>query len=196
MGYAQAGFDVTGIDITPQPHYPFRFIQADALTFPFDGFDVVHASPPCQAYSICRNNGSGQTAPKLIEQVRDRIITAKKPYVIENVVGAPLIHLPLFHFSTITLCGAFFGLGIAGFDLSRHRLFESNVLLSQPPCLHRKGKTIGVYGGGTNTWHRYKLGRCLRASERRQAMGIDWMTWAELNQAIPPAYTKYIGQLL
>ena len=109
--------------------------------------------------------------------------------MIENVVGAPLP-------SPIELCGASFGLGASGLDLNRHRRFQTSFFMLAPPCQHRPGKTIGVYGNGTNSWHRQKLGRNLTVAEQREAMGIDWMTRAELVQAIPPAYTKFIGEQL
>lgn len=188
-GYSDAGFDVVGVDIRPQPRYPFEFHQSDALTFPLEGFDAIHASPPCQAYSISRNNGCHKDAPRLIEQTRARLQSSGRPWVIENVVGAPL------HFA-VQLCGASFGLGASGFDLNRHRRFESNVGMLAPQCSHRAGKTMGVYGNGTNSWHRKKFGRCITVAEMREAMGIDWMVRGELSQAIPPAYTKFIGKQL
>lgn len=191
MGYHQAGFDeIVGIDIEPQPRYPFEFIQADALEYVAehgDGFDVIHASPPCQAYSLSRNNGYHKDAPRLIKPTRLALKRTGKVYVIENVYGAPLIN-------PVQICGASFGLGVAGFDLNRHRFFESNIFMLSMPCQHRRGQTIGVYGHGTNTWHRKKLGRCIAVAEMREAMGIDWMTRAELSQAIPPAYTRWIGR--
>lgn len=190
MGYHLAGFEVVGVDIEPQPRYPFEFHQADALEFIAQHghkFDVIHASPPCQAYSISRNNGCHPNAPKLIEPVREVLQQSRKVYVIENVPGAPLKHF-------IQICGASFGLGVSGFDLCRHRIFESNVFLLSMPCQHRRGKTIGVYGNGTNSWHRNKFGRCVTLDEQKRAMGIDWMTRAELTQAIPPAYTEWLGK--
>jgi len=187
MGYHRAGFDVVGVDINPQPRYPFKFIQADAMTFPLDGFDVIHASPPCQAYSRSRNNGMVKDSPRLIHLVRERLILTGKPFVIENVEGAPL-HFP------VLICGASFGLGTGDMQLSRHRIFESSHLILVPPCIHKRGKTIGVYGNGTNSWHRERIGRNIKESEKREAMGIDWMNRKELTQAIPPAYTEWIGR--
>lgn len=193
MGYHRAGFCVTGVDIEPQKNHPFEFVQADALSLSMDflrQFDAIHASPPCQAYSISRNNGCHKNAPELIVQTRDLLRAIGKPYIIENVVGAPL-------FEPIMLCGASFGLGASGMDLPRHRLFELSFTLLAPPCVHRRGQTIGVYGSGTNSWHKKKIGRCLKVSEMKEAMGIYWMTHKELTQAIPPAYTEWIGgQLL
>ena len=189
MGYHRAGFEVVGVDIVFQKHFPFEFHQADAMTYPLEGFDVIHASPPCQGYSISKNMGYADKAPKLIEAVRDRLSRTRCVTVIENVVGAPLP-------SSILLCGASFGLGIDGWDLCRHRLFESSIAMLSPPCQHKRGHTIGVYGGGTNGWHVKHWGRAFTADEKRQAMGIDWMTAIELSQAIPPAYTEWIGKQL
>lgn len=189
MGLKRAGFEVVGVDIKPQPNYPFTFVQADALKPPFNlkRFDFIWASPPCQAYSISKNNGCHKAAPKLIEETRKMLQETKKPYAIENVLGAPL-RFPFM------LCGASFGLGASGFDLNRHRYFESNILLLAPPCQHKPGKTMGVYGNGTNSWHRKKFGRCIRVEEMRSAMGINWMRRNELSQAIPPAYSEWIGK--
>jgi DNA (cytosine-5)-methyltransferase 1 len=191
MGYHRAGFDIVGVDIKPQPRYPFPMVVADALQPPFNlrDFDVINASPPCQAYSRSRNNGTNKFAPRLIDETRRILHDSGKPFVIENVEGCPL-HFP------VIICGSMFGLGASGYDLPRHRLFECSHLLLAPPCSHRRGKTIGVYGNGTNSYHRNKMGRCLKESEKREAMGIDWMTRKELNQAIPPAYTEYIGKQL
>lgn len=192
VGYSRAGFDVVGVDNRPMPRYPFEFHQADALEFCAahgHEFDVIHASPPCQGYSLAKNNGSGKGASLLIEPMRAALIATGKQWVIENVPGAPLM-------SPVELCGSMFGLKAAGMDLPRHRWFESSVFLMAPPCRHRRGKTLGVYGNGTNSYHRDKLGRCITAAETREAMGIDWMTRRELAQAIPPAYTEFIGRQL
>lgn len=191
VGYHRAGFDVFGVDRKKQPRYPFQMVVADALCPPFcfGDFDAVHASPPCQAYSRSRNNGCHQDAPKLIGKVREMLMASGKPYIIENVLGAPL-ECP------IELCGASFGLKTGNFDLARHRLFETSFGILGPPCSHRRGKTIGVYGNGTNSWHREKFGRCILEKEKRESMGINWMSRKELTQAIPPAYTEYIGRHL
>ncbi len=192
MGYHRAGFEVVGVDCVDQKRYPFEFHCADALEFlelHYQEYSVVHASPPCQAYSISRNNGCHPDAPRLIEPTRELLLEVGLPYVIENVLGAPLI-------DPIILCGASFGLGVSGFDLARHRLFESTISLSSLPCTHRRGVTIGVYGNGTNSWHLKKFGRGVTADECREAMGIDWMVRRELTQAIPPAYTEFIGRQL
>ena len=194
-GYHDAGFDdITGVDNRPQPRYPYRFVLADALEYLREHgreFDVIHASPPCQDHSVLYRNyhaplhGTGSLLVHTISVLR----RLRVPWVVENVVGAPLSH-------PVELCGASFGLGASGLDLNRHRLFQASFVLLAPPCQHRQGKTIGVYGNGTNRWHRAKLGRCLRIAEMREAMRIDWMDRASLSQAIPPAYTEFIGKQL
>lgn len=189
MGYHRSGFDVVGVDINPQPHYPFEFIQADAMEFDIDGFDAIHASPPCQAYSrIC--NGNGRKYPDLVDDVRARLELSAVPWVIENVEGSPL-RWP------ITLCGTMFGLTSAsGLWLKRHRLFETSWAMLAPSCEHPRRPSIGVYGNGTNSHHRKRLGRNIMTEEQREAMGIDWMPRKYLTQAIPPAYTNWIGTRL
>ena len=194
-GYQQAGFHVTGVDIKAQPRYAGDvFIQGDALEYLAahgHEYDAVHASPPCQDWSQLHRNygapkhGSGHLLPATLHMLR----TQARPWVLENVVGAPLPN-------AFTLCGASFGLGASGLDLSRHRQFEVSFPVLVPPCQHRRGHTIGVYGNGTNSWHREKLGRNLTYAEMREAMGIDWMRRDELTQAIPPAYCKFIGEQL
>lgn len=189
MGYHRVGFEVVGVDSKPQPHYPFRFIQADALTFPLDGFDVIHASPPCQAFSITANlaraQGKQASTVDLLTPLRPRLDATGRPYVIENVKGAPL-HDPM------VLCGSMFGLRVR-----RHRLFESRVLLQPPgPCRHNEqGRPVGVYHALND--HIPQGGTTAQTLEEGQAaMGIDWMPWASLKEAIPPAYTEWIGNQL
>jgi DNA (cytosine-5)-methyltransferase 1 len=191
-GYQLAGLHVTGVDINPQPRYVGDdFVQGDAMTYPLDGFDAVHASPPCQDHSqLHRNYGAPEHGSAwMLDAIIERLRATAVPWVVENVAGAPLL-------SAFTLCGASFGLGASGLDLNRHRQFEVTFPVMVPPCQHRPGKTIGVYGHGTNSWHRRKLGRNLGIAELREAMGIDWMTRAELSQAVPPAYTQFIGEQL
>lgn len=184
MGYYQAGFEVVGVDITPQPHYPFPFIQADALTFPLDGFDVIHASPPCQAYSAATGNKHRGKHPNLLPVIRERLLESGKPWIIENVIGAPIHH-------GIMLCGSMFGLPI-----QRHRWFETSHLLFAPCHCQRRGLIYSIHGH--NVWLRDikgKHGSLASFGEGLQAMEIDWMkTQKELTQAIPPAYTRYIGE--
>ena len=189
MGYYRAGFEVVGIDIMPQKNYPFEFHQADATTYPLDGFDVIHASPPCQAYCALRHLMPEKIYPDLIKAVRDWIFQGSAIYIIENVPKSPLIN-------PIQLCGSSFGLKVR-----RHRLFESNVYLETLPCDHKKqGRPIDVSGTGGRRINRRpddhggNTNKPRNIKEARGAMGIDWMTRYELSQAIPPAYTEYIGK--
>lgn len=190
MGYARAGFDVTGVDIDPMPRYPFEFVQADALTFPLDGFDVIHASPPCQRYSdLAGRNGNASEWPDLVGPIRERLIEWGGPYVIENVEGAPLI-------DPIRLCGTMF----EELRVIRHRLFESNVTLFEPehlkhPLVFTHDKRKAHYGrlDQDTSFVQVTGGGNCSVANKRDAMGIGWMTGAELNEAIPPAYTQYLG---
>jgi DNA (cytosine-5)-methyltransferase 1 len=191
VGYARAGFEVVGVDIRPQPRYPFEFHQADAMDVLNDRllwnvlweqpFDAIHASPPCQAYSRMSNSrpGVADKYPRLVEEVRDAFVALRLPYVIENVPGAPLR-------DPLTLCGSMFGLKVY-----RHRLFESpHLLFAAAPCHHpvampRAGR-VHPDGWVSVAGHSH-------AAASRAAMGIDWMTRDELSEAIPPAYTEWIG---
>lgn len=203
-GLARAGFDVTGVDIKPQPRYPFAFHQADALTFPLEGFDFIWASPPCQAHSsISRVSGRQEHHVDRIEETRARLEASGLPWVMENVMGAPLR-------DPFMLCGTMFGLQTScGAELQRHRLFEANWFIGlQPQCQHGTA-TIGVYGGHAHDRRRKTITitgstpqqnvdrnrsrLTFPVHEARRAMGIDWMTMAELSQAIPPAYSHFIG---
>jgi DNA (cytosine-5)-methyltransferase 1 len=195
-GYQQAGFYVVGVDVRPMPRYAGdEFIQSGVGKFlnagGWRGFDAIHASPPCQGYTIMKNRPGVKRLPRLIEPVRKRLEAIGLPWIIENVEGARSA-MP----DAVMLCGASFGLGAAGLDLPRHRLFESSIMLMVPKCQHRRGKTLGVYGHGTNAWHREKLGRNITMAERREAMGIDWMRRGEDSEAIPPAYTEFLGKQL
>jgi DNA (cytosine-5)-methyltransferase 1 len=181
-GYHRAGFDIVGIDNRPQPHYPYEFHQADALEYPLDGFDAIHASPPCQAYSILGNFALGDY-PDLYNATRERLTATGRPWIIENVPGAP-------YRQGVTLCGSMFGLGVR-----RHRNFEASWLMLSPGCTHRdQGPTLTVCGhpGGVEALRR----PAGTADQWRTAMGIDWMTAREITQAIPPAYTEHIGAQL
>lgn len=127
MGYHMAGFEVVGVDKEPQPNYPFKFIQADALTFPLDGYDAIAASPPCQGYSVTKHLHPGKFHPQLIYPVRDRLRAAGVPYVIENVELAAA-----YMYDPVTLCGSSFGL-----RCRRHRVFEtSGFKIPEVPCNH------------------------------------------------------------
>jgi DNA (cytosine-5)-methyltransferase 1 len=188
MGYSRAGFDVTGMDIKHGKRYPFTYVRKDVMELrseDLEDFDVIHASPPCQTFSATRHlrNAQGKSTNKkdLLAQVRSLLIASGKPYVIENVKGAPLI-------DAVQLCGSAFGLKVR-----RHRLFESNVAIRGTDCHHRQqGKPVGIYGsmrdeipGGGHT--------AKTMAEANDAMGINWMIWGELVEAIPPAYTHHIG---
>jgi DNA (cytosine-5)-methyltransferase 1 len=183
MGYHRAGFDVVGVDIAPQPRYPFAFIQGDALNPPVDlrAFDVIHASPPCQAYSIGGSRWPDNEYMDLLDPTRRILIDSGKPYVIENVDRAPLN-------TCIVLAGTQFGLKVI-----RKRAFETSMLLFAPgPVVingsPRTGEYVTVAGNGGDGSNKYSVW-C-------DAMQIDWMTKTELRQAIPPAYTEWIGQQL
>ena len=209
MGYHRAGFEVVGVDIKPQPHYPFEFHQADALDvlrmggrgldsevqYPWATmrFDAIHASPPCQAYSALRHRTRGRY-PDLLAPTREGLRRTGLPYVIENVPGAPFD-------GAVFLCGTTFELSAVASTgerrwLQRHRGFESNQLLfGAGDCAHA-GKLIGgIYGDGgggqqTRGW------RFETAAQMREALGTPWMTRLEMSQAIPPAYTEWVGRQL
>lgn len=189
-GYAMAGFDVTGIDIKHGKRYPYKYIRDDVRNYLnpeyLQQFDIIHASPPCQTHSATKHlrNAQGNTTSKIdmIEEVRAALIASGKPYIIENVPGAPLI-------DPIMLCGSAFGLKVR-----RHRLFESNLPLKGTQCDHKtQGRPVGIYGSMRdeipNGGHTAKT-----MEQANEAMGIYWMLWGELVEAIPPMYTEYIGQ--
>lgn len=198
-GYARAGFTVTGVDLEPQRRYPFAFVQRDVLSLSADwireNFDAVHASPPCQGYT--EMVAPGQVgAPRLINETRALLEATGLPWIIENVEGARAAMR-----SPFVLCGTMFGLGAQGHELQRHRLFESNLDLATPACDHSARPVIGVYGGHArnrsaangnrgSTRDVWAGGHSAAASE---ALGIDWMTLAEMSEAIPPAYTEFLG---
>lgn len=198
-GYARAGFDVVGVDIKPQPNYPFEFIQADALEVlagSLDFFDAIHASPPCQRYlnlgGVNRAQGRSYDHPDLIAPVRELLVASGLPYVIENVPdAAPQLHDP------VRVCGTAFGL-----PLRRHRLFEANFPLVGKACEHERFTEPRYWTGWRpNGEHRLSTvvqvyGNAGGRSEWPAAMGIDWMTSAEFIEAVPPAYTEHIGRQL
>jgi DNA (cytosine-5)-methyltransferase 1 len=208
-GYQRAGFYVVGVDINPQPNYcGDEFHQADALAFDLTGFDAVHASPPCQAFTTMRVMPNAKEHPDLVDPTRKRLQSTGLPWAMENVPGAPLdVHPPslLSDVSGVTLCGSMFGLNDGTYELRRHRLFESNVPIAQPSCRHRL-PVVGFYGDHARTRQRTvgghrDRGGDITGNERKLAlvrdlMGIDWMQWHEANQAIPPRYTQHIGAFL
>jgi DNA (cytosine-5)-methyltransferase 1 len=196
-GYQRAGFHVTGVDNRPQPRYAGDyFMQRDMLDLDpwfLAGFDAIHASPPCQHYSdLAKRNGNADDHPDLVGIVRDMLQCSGRPYVIENVDGAPLR-------DPVVLCGTMF----PGLRVLRHRGFESNVRLTAPP----HGKHPLVFTHDKRKAHYGKLdqdtsfvqvtggGNCSVANAA-DAMGIDWMTKDELNEAIPPAFTEHLGRQL
>jgi DNA (cytosine-5)-methyltransferase 1 len=214
MGYGRAGFEVVGVDIRPQPRYPFEFVQAEALTFlrglledhtaaglALWHFQAIHASPPCQFFTQMRaswraqgvNDGYVDLLTPTLAMVRHSGL----PYVVENVVGARKAMR-----ETLMLHGGMFGLAV-----HRPRVFETSFLVLAPPAAIVK-EPVGVYDTRPRgkTHHRTRLNgngkgrsemRIARTLEEGQeAMGIDWMEWSELKEAIPPAYTELIGHQL
>jgi DNA (cytosine-5)-methyltransferase 1 len=194
VGYWQAGFDVTGVDVKPQANYPFEFVQANALEFlantDLTNFDAVHASPPCQKFTAYRRKGHGvgDGYPNLIPELRKLLEATGVPYVIENVEQARNELM-----NPVLLCGSMFGL-----DVQRHRLFESNTHLSVPDCNH--GRWTPRFPPATNRTNLRKTVEVgvwrIPLSVQQQAMGINWMTLPELSQAIPPSYTEHVGRQL
>lgn len=206
MGYREAGFEVIGIDIKPMPRYPFEFHQADALAYldamllyGWQDIDAIHASPPCQGYSVTQSLPYSKPYPQLVESVRERLEAIGLPYVIENVPRAPLLN-------PVTLCGSQFGLVTdwppwGKVALRRHRLFEAGGFAIADAGPHDHSLyAVPVYGHGPGLSkarrHRpYPHGHgALQAA--REVMQIDWMTRDELDESIPPAYTRYIGKQL
>lgn len=192
MGYHRAGFDVVGIDINPQPHYPFEHVQADALYYLKEHghkFDAIHASPPCQRWSTATADHGRH--PDLITPLRPILDELEKPYVIENVPAAPLR-------DTTVLCGSMFSLRVR-----RHRHFETSFPLAAPACDHStQGAPVGVYGDHWDSREFLRPDGTRRGAKARSlaegqvAMGIDWMPWRHLKEAIPPAYSHHIGTQL
>ena len=184
MGLHRVGFEVVGVDIKPQPRYPFEFHRADALTFPLDGYDFIWASPVCKAYTRAKRiHGDKQEYPRdQISAVRDRLQRSGLPYVIENVPGAPLLN-------PFLLCGLMFGLRVL-----RHRHFESNVLFPQPVHPRHAGTTNSHRGMGKGGEYVCVAGHNFLVSEATSAMQIDWMVQSEISQAVPPAYSEFIGR--
>lgn len=190
-GLQRAGFHVTGVDIKPQPRYcGDHFVQGDALRPPFDltAFDFIWASPPCQAHTDLKSAWNAKAHKDCIPETRALLETSGRCYAIENVVGAPLR-------SSIMLCGTQFDLGADDAELWRHRHFETNFPVDIKFCRHgQRRRVIGVYGGHGRDRRRNVNAQDYSTEQRREAMGIDWMTGAELSQAIPPAYAEFIGR--
>lgn len=215
MGYYHVGFDVIGVDIKPMSRYPFTFIQADALDlldmlilggttndaridfvvgwgYGLKSFAAIHASPPCQKYSASTVfwRKQGKEYPDLIAPARDRLQETGLPYVIENVPGAPLN-------APVILCGSHFGM-VRQWEphgtvmLRRHRLFETNWPLTDPGPHDHQYKAVSVAGHDLSS-HRRKFGCGVPQQVKNDLMGIDWMSRDQLGQAIPPAYTEYVG---
>jgi len=196
MGYHRAGFEVVGVDNKAQPHYPFEFHESDALSFPTDGFDVIHASPPCQhftKYGNCRDDFKHKYE-NLLPQTREKLINSGLPYIIENVPGSPML-------DHIILCGSMFGL-----DVQRHRLFECNFNVSKLKCDHSVWEPNRFPGGrsrergGPRVKCRgtVEIGRWnIPIKTQQEAMGIGWIpVLKSLSESIPPSYTEYIGNQL
>lgn len=190
MGYHRAGFDVVGVDITPQPNYPFEFIQADALDFAarYAGdFDAAHASPPCHDHTSLKSRAGTDGTGWLLGATLDLLPTLFDTYVVENVMGAPM-------HTDMVLCGSMFGLRVY-----RHRKFliSGPTLLALPPHPKHRVKTSTKkrrtdWDAGLNISVTGDIGTSIGGP----AMGIDWMTGRGLSQAIPPAYTEFIGAQL
>lgn len=186
-GISDAGFTVTGVDLVHQPRFPFEFIQGDAIDADLSGYDFVWASPPCQRHSSLRHR-TGRDYECFIDRTRAKLKAWGGAYIIENVVGAPLI-------DPVRLCGSAFGLNVR-----RHRIFESNLLLAGVECRHaEQPEPIDVSGTGSR-----RLGPRLdgkggnsrkprNLQEARESMGIPWMDRRHLSQAIPPAFSKYLA---
>lgn len=196
MGYKQAGFDeIVGIDKNLQPRYPFEFVQADALEYLAEygeQFDFIHASPPCQKFTKYKNMRPSlpDKYPNLIPPTRELLHKTGRPFVIENVMGSPLEN-------PLKLCGSMFDL-----DVQRHRLFESSVFILTMQCRHGVWEP-NRFPGGRSREHGDSTALCRSTVEigawdiplnvQKDAMGIDWMNLKELSEAIPPAYTQFLG---
>ena len=190
MGYFQAGYEVVGVDLHPQPRYPFEFHQADALAvlrgevLDLSGFDAIHASPPCQSYSNAQRIQQNEH-PDLVDAVRDLAQQTGLPYIIENVVGAPLDR-------PFMLCGAMW----PELQTYRHRLFETSFPVDVPPHPEHRFPTTKMGRPPQPGEFMHVVGNFSGADRARAAMGIDWMVRDELREAIPPAYTRLVGRSL
>lgn len=188
MGLHRAGYEVTGVDIEPQPKYPFEFHQADAMTFPLDGFDFIWASPPCQGYSNLTPKNAKDRHEKLIPALRERLVKSGIPYCIENVAGARKELL-----SPCMLCGSMFGL-----RTQRHRYFETSFPVIAPKkCDHSQVPLLVTTASKASRAKRFNLGMKPKSVKNApEAYGIDWMDFAGLKEAIPPAYSEHIARSL
>lgn len=185
-GYANAGFEVVGVDISPQPRYPFEFHQADAIEYARahgPKFDAVHASPPCQAHTNAQKL-MGNTHPDLIAPTREALWELGKPFMIENVPGAPLVE-------PVELCGEMFGL-----ETYRHRLFETNWELTAPPHPTHVARTTKMGRPPKPGEYMHIVGNFSGVDRGRNVMGMPWANRDGLREAIPPAYTEHIGRQL
>ena len=200
MGYHRAGFDVVGVDISPQPRYPFEFIQADVVEtlrrlmdgrvievsgrgYALEDFAAIHASPPCQAFTNAQKL-MGNVHPDFIEPTRELLNIIGLPYMIENVPGSPLE-------SPFELCGSMFGLGTY-----RHRLFETNFYVDVPSHDPHTTRTTKMGRKPVDGEMMHVVGNFSGVEKAKVAMGIDWMNRDGLRESIPPAYTEHIGTYL
>jgi DNA (cytosine-5)-methyltransferase 1 len=207
-GYANAGFNIVGIDMEPQPKYPYPFLQMDALLaldsllkgsyLPFgeawhglNDFTALHASPPCQRFSSVSAcvPGTREKYPDLIDPVRTRFTETGIPWVIENVRNAPMR-------SPLILCGTMFGLGYGGFTIRRHRLFETSFIITAPGSCDHSKPALDPYGNKSRQAFKAVYGIDMRRGAWQEAMGLPGMPQTKATEAIPPAYTEYIGTRL
>ena len=202
MGLHQAFPDaeIVGVDIDNQPRYPFTFVKADAVEYPVGGFDLIWASPPCQGYCALKVMPNAREHPLLIPVVRKKLQDAGKPWIMENVVGAPLEH-------PFMLCGSMFKLESHGYQVRRHRLFETSFPVTVPFSCQHAEKTMGIYGAKVRDIAQEKrhyskpketrgepVGVVLPQEWGREATGITWTNMQELSESIPPAYSRWIGE--
>lgn len=198
MGYHLAGFDVIGVDIRPQPRYPFPMVQADALNPPFElsMFDAIHASPPCQMYSVSTVQHRHNDYPDLVGPTRELLERSGLPWIIENVEGAPMVEPGQMTFdgrSAIMLCGSMLGMT----RLQRHRIFETNwPLVSPMVCRHQTQRDVMSIVGHSEQGSTGRRGEDWGLDARREVMGMPWASRDAISEAIPPAYTEYIGKQL
>lgn len=195
-GYHRAGFEVVGVDINPQPNYPFEFHQLDALsvleewTNPSD-YAAIHASPPCQDYSKAMRH-LANPKPRLLDPVRKHLTAIGLPYVIENVVGAPLpTSATLDGRFGVELCGTMFGLRVY-----RHRLFETTFPISAPTGCSHDRPAMNPHNQAGRDLITAEFGSGDQERPWREEMGVSWMNRQEARESIPPAYTEYVGRLL